>query len=135
MSVGLAMIFGALLGGIEIRDRIKQRNAADLVNARGGLDPIDYTKHNMFEQDFYRDWNGERKNFRKDYIPYLEKNPKALASYIFHLAQHEEWMRGLRPVEAPIDYDKRTFNALARFDGSRYGEYIRIYNQTGIMYY
>lgn len=135
MVLGSLLFWGSLLGARKARESYTIARNTNIALAKGHFDRMDCATHNRIYQDYLDDWKGERKKFSENDIPYLEKNRTALTKYIMSQTWMEEKRRGLLPYGiAVVVYDKRTFNPIADFY-KMYGEKIKIFNETGRVYY
>ena len=103
------------------------------MTARGEFDPKDYNLFNKLWQDAFYDWQHDRKLFPKEYWSYFERNEKARDKYIVGIVSKQEMETGHKPVLCDPYYNRDTFNPFGYF--KPYEEKIRIYNETGKMYY
>lgn len=112
---------------------VKANKKVAEMDARGEFDPQDYNKFSMLWQDAAYDWEGERKMFPKEYWAYFERNDKARQAYIQGLVGKQEMEAGRKPILSGY-YDKHTYNPFGMFN-SQYAEKIKIFNETGRMYF
>lgn len=120
-----------LVWEIAKREENKKEREARGTATRPECDPQQHSKN---VQDVYKDWEKERKFFPKEYIPYLEKNSRALGEYVVAYANKIEHDAGYLPYLSPIAYDQRNYNPFHRFE-YYYKWKIKEYNENGEYYY
>lgn len=133
MSVLGLLGLGAILIGSEIATSSKRSRMTANALARGAYRPSN-DKFDMYVQDAYDDWKSEKKLFPKEYRKYLARNPDARREYMFALVSKREVDEGYYPTCIVGTFDCSTFDPFAGFN-HRYLEKIKIFNETGKLYY
>lgn len=119
----------------EAKWRTDSKKKCAQMSSQGAFLPEDYKKHDMWYQDYARDWfQGEGKCVPKEYHAYFKKNRDAANKYLFALTSKKEVENGLQPVLHMGIYNKYTYDPFASFN-SLYLEKIKIFNETGVYYW
>lgn len=133
-------MFGLLLGALaycaydSIKIDMKYAGVAEEQRARGLSDPTDPKERSILTQDFYYDWNSEKKLVPEEYVSYFQRNGSALAEYAIAWVQKKQMENGHKPFPVIGYYDKRTYDPFRNFH-LKYDDLIEKYNTTGRFYH
>jgi len=134
MSILALMGIAALVGADSIKKDYTMKQKCKTMHDQGAFRPTDYQRFHMIHSDMFNDWYlGERKFYPKEYEAYFERNDKARADYTGCLTSQQEAKEGLRPVLA-MTFNRFTYDPFEGFHYN-YDNYIKIFNETGRLYF
>lgn len=118
----------------DLNQTAKMKEKYEEMKERGSFDDRDNEREHIIWQDMYSDWYNEKKMFPEEYQAYLRMNKTALRGYVAALTSDQEMKEGLYPMGVIGSYNKYTYDPFKAFH-SAYDDLIKIYNETGVLYF
>lgn len=128
MSIALLIIFLFVCLLDSGRVKVERAFKAQELNNKWGGRTMNPEYHNQRLRYYFADWDGEKKEFPSEYIPYFRKCEAARRKYIVMRTSIDEHYHGYRPL-LWNEYDQRTFNPWKNFEESVEPK-IKLYNET-----